>query len=49
VDESFSADYAERLKIGVEPKIGLVKAVDSIFAPANADEKCRVPFIFFVR
>ena len=35
-------DYAERLKIGVEPKVAFAKAVDSIFAPANADEKCRV-------
>ena len=35
-------DYAERLKIGVEPKVEFAKAVDSIFAPANADEKCRV-------
>ncbi|MFY9856412.1 MAG: cupin-like domain-containing protein [Terracidiphilus sp.] len=35
-------DYAERLKIGVEPKVAFAKAVDSIFVPANADEKCRV-------
>jgi hypothetical protein len=35
-------DYAERLKIGVEPKIAFAKAVDSIFTPAHADEKCRV-------
>jgi hypothetical protein len=35
-------DYAERLKIGVEPEIEFAKAVDTIFAPANADEKRRV-------
>jgi ribosomal protein L16 Arg81 hydroxylase len=35
-------DYAEKLKIGVEPKIEFAKAVDTIFTPANANEKCRV-------
>jgi len=35
-------DYAERLKIGVEPKVAFAKAVDSIFTPASPDEKCRV-------
>ena len=36
-------DYAERLKIGVEPKVAFAKAVDSIFAPANADERRSSP------
>ena len=35
-------DYADRLKIGVEPEVALAKAVDDIFAPANAEQKCRV-------
>ena len=35
-------DYAERLKIGVEPKVAFAEAIDSIFAPASAEQKCRI-------
>jgi hypothetical protein len=35
-------DYAERLNAGVEPEVAFAKVIDSIFAPANADQKCRI-------
>jgi hypothetical protein len=35
-------DYAERLNVGVEPEVAFAKAIDSIFAPENAEQKCRV-------
>lgn len=35
-------DYAERLNIGVEPEIEFAKVIDYIFAPADAERKCRV-------
>jgi hypothetical protein len=35
-------DYAERLKIGIEPEIAFPKAIDRIFTPGNAEEKCRI-------
>jgi hypothetical protein len=35
-------DYAERLKVGVEPEVAFANAIDSIFAPTNPDWKCRV-------
>jgi hypothetical protein len=34
--------YAEKLKLGVEPEIAFAKAIDNIFAPDNAEEKCRI-------
>ena len=35
-------EYAERLNVGVEPEVGFAEAIDSIFAPANAEQKCRI-------
>jgi Cupin-like domain len=35
-------DYAEKLNIGVEPKVAFAKAIDTIFAPTNEEEKCRI-------
>src|SRR5271168_504896 len=35
-------DYAERLNVGVEPEVAFAKAIDDIFAPTNAEQKCRV-------
>jgi hypothetical protein len=35
-------DYAERRNVGVEPEIAFAKAIDGIFAPANAEQKCRI-------
>jgi len=35
-------DYAERLKIGVEPEVAFAKAIDDIFAPGNVEQKARV-------
>ncbi|MGO9930495.1 MAG: cupin-like domain-containing protein [Steroidobacteraceae bacterium] len=35
-------DYAERLKVGVEPEVAFAQAIDGIFAPANAEQKCRI-------
>ena len=35
-------EYAERLNVGVEPEIAFAKAIDGIFAPANAEQKCRI-------
>lgn len=34
--------YAERLNIGVEPEVAFAKAIDDIFAPENAEQKCRI-------
>jgi hypothetical protein len=34
--------YAERLNLGAEPEIAFAKAIDGIFAPANAEQKCRI-------
>jgi Cupin-like domain len=34
--------YAERLNIGVEPEVAFAEAIDGIFAPAHAQQKCRV-------
>jgi len=35
-------DYAERLNLGVEPEVTFAEAIDKIFAPANAKQKCRI-------
>jgi hypothetical protein len=35
-------DYAERLKLGVEPEVAFAKAIDDIFAPTNAEVKVRI-------
>jgi hypothetical protein len=35
-------DYAERRNVGVEPEVAIAKAIDGIFAPANAEQKYRV-------
>jgi hypothetical protein len=35
-------NYAERLKIGVDPEVAFAKAIDDIFTPADAEQKCRV-------
>ena len=34
--------YAERLNLGVDPEVSFAEAIDRIFAPATADEKCRL-------
>ena len=36
-------DYAERLNIGVEPEVAFAKAIDDIFAPANAEREVSRP------
>lgn len=35
-------EYAERMNGGVAPEIEFAKAIDDIFAPANAGPKCRI-------
>ena len=35
-------EYAERLNIGVEPEVAFAQAIDGVFAPANAEQKCRI-------
>lgn len=35
-------EYAERLNGGVAPEIAFANAIDNIFVPTNADQKCRV-------
>jgi Cupin-like domain len=34
--------YAERLNLGVEPEVPFAEAIDRIFAPANAQQRCRI-------
>ncbi len=35
-------DYAERLKLGVDPQITFAQAIDIIFGEANPEQKCRL-------
>ena len=34
--------YAEKLNLGVEPEVSFAEAIDRIFAPANAEQQCRI-------